>query len=378
MNFKLVYASLSITLKEFYRSKASMFFVLLFPIILMLLFGLIFQDQGETVYDLHVRDLDGGVNSQNITEMLGNTEIFNIVEVGDEVGDIEDAKDYLTEHKLNAMLVIPEGYSDGFDAIMIDRFLGIPTNDTVDVVMIYDPANTAAMTKISILNSILDGVNKAATGMPDVLVLEMETTVSDDFDYIDFFAPGIIAMSVMTTALFGTVTINTELRQKGILRKLATTPLSRSEWLLANILYQLCMAILSTISIILIGVGLFDLNPHLNLFLPLFVILNVFAFSGIGMLITRFVKEAESAHAAANAIMFPMMFLSGTFFPLEGMPDFLQTFAKVLPLYYVNEGLRAAMITLDEGTLMTSTVVLIILAIVIFILGVLLTSWKHD
>ena len=62
------------------------------------------------------------------------------------------------------------------------------------------------------------------------------------------------------------------------------------------------------------------------------------------MILTRIVKEAQSAAAAANALIFPMMFLSGSFFPLEMMPGFLQTFARILPLYYVNEGLRASMV----------------------------------
>jgi ABC-2 type transport system permease protein len=48
--------------------------------------------------------------------------------------------------------------------------------------------------------------------------------------------------------------------------------------------------------------------------------------------------------------MFPMMFLSGSFFPLEMMPDFLQSFAKTLPLYYLNEGLRASMVLQDNVT----------------------------
>ena len=67
------------------------------------------------------------------------------------------------------------------------------------------------------------------------------------------------------------------------------------------------------------------------------------------MLLTPFAKEAESASAVANAFLFPMMFLSGTFFPVEMMPDFLQSFAKLLPLYYVNEALRAAMIFADDA-----------------------------
>ena len=67
------------------------------------------------------------------------------------------------------------------------------------------------------------------------------------------------------------------------------------------------------------------------------------------MILTRVAHEAESATAAANFIMFPMMFLSGSFFPLEMMPGFLQTIARILPLYYVNEGLRAAMVLADHA-----------------------------
>ena len=374
MNFRRIIGNLVVELKEFHRNKATMFFVLLFPIILMLLFGFIFQDQGQMEYDLLVQDLDGGPQATNLTQVLNLSGLFIVKQIDPDV----DPTQYLIDNKANTILVIPEGYSTDVDTIMMARMIGQPLNQTATLTVIYDPANTAAITKLGILNSLVDGINKAASGMPDVVLIETETTVSDDFDYIDFFAPGIIAMSVMTTALFGTVGMNTELRQKGVLRKLATTPLTRSEWLLANILYQLVMAVLSTLSILLVGMGLFGLRPHINLFLPLFVLLNVFAFSGIGMLITRFVKEAESAQAAANAVMFPMMFLSGTFFPLETMPQFLQDFANFLPLYYINEGMRAAMITLDPGTLWTSAGVMVVLAVVIFVLGVLLTSWKED
>jgi ABC-2 type transport system permease protein len=76
--------------------------------------------------------------------------------------------------------------------------------------------------------------------------------------------------------------------------------------------------------------------------------------------------------------MFPMMFLSGTFFPLEQMPDFLQGTAKFLPLYYVNEGLRSSMITQEMGIIIESLVIILIVAIIIFIMGVFLTSWKDD
>ena len=66
--------------------------------------------------------------------------------------------------------------------------------------------------------------------------------------------------------------------------------------------------------------------------------------SALGMIVARFVKNEETASMAANAITFPMMFLSGTFFQLEMMPSYLQQIAAVLPLTYMSQGLRDAMV----------------------------------
>ncbi len=96
------------------------------------------------------------------------------------------------------------------------------------------------------------------------------------------------------------------------------------------------------------------------------------------MILTRFVKEAQSAAAAANAIMFPMMFLSGSFFPIEMMPSFLQTFARVLPLYYVNEGLRASMVFADNVAALEYSGIIGAFAAVVFILGIMATKWEED
>jgi ABC-2 type transport system permease protein len=108
-----------------------------------------------------------------------------------------------------------------------------------------------------------------------------------------------------------------------------------------------------------------------------FVVLDVFAFVGIGMILTRVAKEAESAAAAANAIMFPMMFLSGTFFPVEMMPGFLQKFSRILPLYYVNEGLRASMIFLDNMVALRCSVIIGLFAAIVFVIGMMTTKWEE-
>ena len=172
--------------------------------------------------------------------------------------------------------------------------------------------------------------------------------------------------------------MNAELRQKGILRKLATTPITRIDWLLSNILYQLVLAIISTTSILLVSYAVFDVRLQLNGWLPAYLVLEVFAFVGLGMMLTPIAREAESAAAAANALLFPMMFLSGTFFPVEMMPGFLQKFARILPLYYVNEGLRAAMIFLDNLAALRCAAITGGVAVVVFAAGALVTRWDKE
>jgi ABC-2 type transport system permease protein len=184
-------------------------------------------------------------------------------------------------------------------------------------------------------------------------------------------------MSFMTMSLFGTVDSDTELRQKGVIRKLSTTPITRTDWVLSNILYQFTLAIVTTIAMLLVGYAVYNVSLQINAWLPVFIVLDVFAFVGIGMILTRFVKEAQSAAAAANAIMFPMMFLSGSFFPIEMMPGFLQTLARILPLYYVNEGLRASMVFVDHMAALRYSAIIGVFAAVVFILGIVATRWEE-
>ena len=480
MNLKRVLANLTVHIKQFFREKSTIFFVLLFPILLMLLFGAIFSGVDDITYQLPVQDHDGGYWSNHFIDGMNDSGVFEIIVV-----DVsKNPNEYLNSSGHNTMLVIPAGFSEqinntettyhylgqaltatseamnhtimvlngSVDSIAYSQSslnysteamdylvqatnlsspnsmgltlqalgstgnalnytgmslgstgeslnysnlalmeLGNALNYTVQAMtyeieahpalnlsIYYDPTESSAQTKVQIIHSMIDGLNKGLSGAKDIILIEANDVTSEKFNFIDFFAPGIIAMSVMSSALFGTVGMNTELRQKGILKKLATTPLTRSEWLISNILYQMFMAMLSTACILAVGMGIFGLRPHINIFMFIFILLNVFAFAGIGMLITRFVKEAESAQAAANAVMFPMMFLSGTFFQLEMMPDFLQTLAKFLPLYYVNEGLRAAMISLDMDIILECAIVIGIFGLAVFILGVLLTSWKEE
>lgn len=369
MSLRVVAANLYVKLLCVYREKTTMFFTLSFPIILILLFGTIFMSQDNVNFQLCVQDLDQSKASKQSVEALETNGKFKITRVRPDV----DAVQYVRDTKVTLVMVIPKGMER---ALQRRKFFS-DYQSTAAITYVYDPSSSSVATKMDILNGVLAGINQELSGIPPFLKPVAQSILIKKYRFIDYFIPGIIAMAVMTLSLFGSVNSNTELRQKGIIRKLSTTPITRSEWVLSDILYQFTIAVVSTIVMLLVSYAVFDVNLHINAWLPTFVALDVFAFVGIGMILTRFVKEAQSAAAAANAISFPMMFLSGSFFPIELMPNFLQTIAKALPLYYVNEGLRTAMIFEDNASALHAAAIIGAFAAVVFILGILATRWEE-
>ncbi len=369
MNLRVVNANLVVSIKSFYRERTAMFFTFAFPIILILVFGTIFKDQENVSFNLHVQDLDHTAFSSQLVKILDINGKFKIIKVE----PVTDATQYAKDNKLNLVLIIPKDYEKS----LMQRMELNDVNASVTVTYIYDPSSTSVSTKMQILNSVFAGINQKMSGKPPFIMSAEKSILAKKYRFIEFFIPGIIAMAVMTASLFGTVNVNTELRQKGVIRKLATTPITRTDWILSNILYQFILAVISTIAMLVVSYAVFNISLQINAWLPVFIVLDVFAFVGIGMILTRFVKEAQSAAAAANAIMFPMMFLSGSFFPIEMMPAFLQTLARILPLYYVNEGLRASMVFVDHMAALRYSAIIGVFAAVVFILGITATKWEE-
>jgi len=369
MKPRVVAANLYVKLLSVYREKTTMFFTIAFPIILILVFGTIFMSQDNIGFHLSVQDLDQTKSSKESIEALETIGKFKITRVDPAANVIQ----YVRDNKENLVLVIPKG----LERSLMRRKFFRDFQASATVTYVYDPSSSSVSTKIDILNGVLAGINQELSGTPPFIKSTKKSILTRKYRFIEYFIPGIIAMAVMTLSLFGSVNMNTELRQKGIIRKLSTTPITRVDWILSDILYQSIIALVSTTAMLLVSYAVFKVSLHINAWLIAFVLLDVFAFVGIGMILTRFVKEAQSAAAAANAISFPMMFLSGSFFPIELMPGFLQTFAKTLPLYYVNEGLRAAMVFEDNMDSLRNASIIGVFAAVVFILGIIATKWEE-
>ncbi len=360
MRTKAIIGDIKASVKNWYRNKAALFWTLAFPILLILLFGEIFSGGSES-YTIYVKDMDDSPLSHALINAMDNISIINLQPIGKEV----DVKEYAKKH---AVLEIPRGFQN-------EIFEGRRCNLT----LYLDPSKEQTNSAIrSFISSIVNELNLRFNNASIVVGYEEKYVVGEQFKYIDFFIPGIIGMTIMTSAIYGSIEINVKYRKRGMLKKLLTTPLQRGEWILAKMIYQLMLSFISAIVIIAVGIIAFHVKVYLDAIAILVIISASFAFTGIGMVIARFVNEEETADSAASAITFPMMFLAGTFFPLEIMPSFLQTIAKILPLYYVNEGLRNAMIYHSYGDALFNASIISIFAIIVFAIGVAITKWGEE
>jgi ABC-2 type transport system permease protein len=343
----------------------------------MLLFGAIFSVRQNPTFDLYLQNqdiVDGKPTSLSamFCDILNQTGIFNL----QMVDPTENATLLIEKEGIRRMLIIPSG----FEA----ECMNPPHNASIVLKMVPAEVDTASAAVKSVIDSVVEIFNtvlaESLTGQspPKVVTIRSESIVSKSFQYIDFFAPGLIAMTLMTTGIFGAIGWNTRNRELGILKKLATTPLTKLEWIIGVVLYELVMAAISTAAILTIGILVFDMKVLPNIYSIFLIVSGAIAFPGIGMVVARFVRESDAADAAGNAITFPMMFLSGTFFPLEMMPDFLQQIAKVLPLTYLNNGLRDSMVYGNVSGALTNTAIMLGIGAFFIVFGALITSWREE
>ena len=212
--------------------------------------------------------------------------------------------------------------------------------------LVYNSANMqTAQQAVSAVTSAAAQINLAMTGQSPMLMVQPKAASgSRSSTYLDFLLPGVLALMAMQNSLFGVAGSLTRWKEKGVLRRFLATPLRPIQFLGGVVLYQLVFGILSAALIVAIAVVFLHATVVLPL-LPLLVtvILGMAAFLAIGFVIAGFAKTEEASMPIINVVSFPMMFLSGVFFPVTTLPPFLRTIVHYLPLTYIVDGVRGLM-----------------------------------
>ncbi len=352
---------------QYLRSRTGTFFALAFPVLIILLFGAIFSGSGTTSLPLYVQNLDNTANSWKFVQALNDTNllVYNLIP-----SDVNITA-YIRAHSINTALLIPVGFGDN-----VTRAQNGDPSASVTVLLYGDPTQSSFGIATSAVGGAITGYNFQVRGTPPVVKMATATVSQRGEKYIDLFLPGIIGFTLLTTPLFGMTGICGEYRTRKYFKFLATTKLSKAEWLAAKILFYTLLMFASVALIMIAGVLVFHMDGAITPMAVLLIIAGTFEFTSLGMLLGIFIKDTETSAAIANAIGFPMMFLAGSFFPLDLFPSYLRTVANVLPLTYINEGLRATMVLGNDSTALLDLAVTAVIGVVFFVIAARGLSWK--
>lgn len=199
--------------------------------------------------------------------------------------------------------------------------------------------------------------------------------------YIDYIAPGVLSWGLASAALFGVSFTLMQWRNDDLLRIIRLSP--TSIWSVIGSRYIVALAIGVAQSLLFVGVAMlpvFGMRPDSTwpLSIPI-MLLAVTAFLALGLIVGSRANTAEAVAAIANCIVVPMAFLSGSFYPLELMPGWLQGISRALPLRYVNDGMAYAFTSF--GTMndyLLSCAALVAFAAVFVVIGVRTFRWSND
>lgn len=166
------------------------------------------------------------------------------------------------------------------------------------------------------------------------------TVTGGKVNFAQFYTPGIAVFAVTTSCYQGLIILVANLRDQGILKRVRGTPLPRWVYLTALVGAAILAALLSVLLMFAVAVPAFSFHIYWKLVPAAIVtlLLGAAAITSIALAVSTFVDRPESAQPIAAITLFPLLFVSGVFYPLEGAPDWLQKVAHFFPISHLAQG----------------------------------------
>ena len=338
---------LAITLanvKMMTRNRQGLFWALIFPLLLVVVFGL-FDFRGVTPTGLAVVDNSGGQKAEILRERLDGIAFLEPEDLdADAPGAIDEARQRLADGELGYLLIIPGGLDD---PVADSRFRG---NDGYAGV---EPVTLVYATRNPERNQLVEGavhslvIELRSAGQP---VIPERLVVSDvidapEVDYFDTVLMGLLGLGIMTNSIISIAVRVSTYRNQAVLKRLLATPLPVWKFFAGEIIAHLLLAIVQALIILAVGVFVFGgdlpgLKPGNLGWVLLIVLLGTVVFLNIGFILSAWAKSPAAASGMGNAVALPMMFLAGAFFSTASLPWLLPYAALALPLTPMLDALR--------------------------------------
>ena len=329
---KLLWANIKMTL----RDKQAIFWSLVFPLMFIIIFGLFdFERAGDSKYMVFDR-----AQSELSKQFLAGFESVEIFKKIDSPGDLTSAREQLQKGDVDFILVIPEDFR-------ISSAPGAESAKPGEIQVLYSQsANmTANQVALSVIDKFMDKMNLSYAQAPTIFSYSAETIQTKKIKYIDLIMPGILGMSIMTSAVIGISTGISRYREQKLLKRLSATPLKVRDFLAAEVLSYLCVNLVQVSLIILLARFAFQVTVYGNYFyLYAICLFGSIIFLNLGFAVAGYAKNTKTAEALSQVVTMPMMFFSGVFFSTETLPGIVAKIVEYLPLTPMIDALRAVSI----------------------------------
>jgi ABC-2 type transport system permease protein len=304
--------------KLYRRDRAAMFWTFLFPVLMLLGFGVIFRaGAGAALTLVWVNPPDGALQDHELEAELGRGPL-KLLRLS-----AEDAEARWRKGETAAQL----DSSDGALRLRVNSYLAAQGGPAAQIVQQAHLITQARGQGIE----------------PTLIPIAMETPGhTRSANYAAFLLPGLLGLNLLTMGLFSVGMVTVSYREKGKFRRLAVTPLPRWVFLGGQVLHRLTIVVLQSTILLLVGwLGFGIRNEGSYAALGLVMALGTACFMAMGFALSSFAETTEAYAAISNLCFFPMMLLSGVYFTLDSAPRWLQNAVIALPLSPYVKTLRA-------------------------------------
>lgn len=316
-----------ISVRRYFRDRVALFFTVAFPLIFLLIFGSLSKSDSVS---FHV-GLVNQSQSQFARQFAADTKKSKLFKVDDSVNNLDQAKQKMSRSEIDATIVLPPSFGE------------IKNSHPAGQAQIYYNQNNdqASQAIYSVLQGQFEAINSKYVKAETPFSVGLKSISAEGLSRLDYTVSGLIGFSILGLGIFGPVNYFPQMKKQGVLRRLHITPLRSWEFFVSSVLSNSIIGIFSIAVMIAVASAAFHFRIVGNYFeLAAVVILGILTIFGIGLAVGGWARNENQAAPLANIITFPMMFLSGTFFPRFLMPEWVQYISAYLPLTPIIDAIR--------------------------------------
>ena len=319
--------------REFIRDRLATVITLIMPILFAMFFAMIFGGTSNYKLDLGLVVEDTGPVGQHLAAALTSEEAKKMLNVT--TGSRDEIMAALSKGSVQVAMVLPAKLTEA-----------VATQQPIDVELFYDQARqTSAGAGLGIANSLLSQADLHIRGVEPLLVPQVKPIQTNPLRAVDYYVPSLLAMAMLWLGLFGTLVPLVEQREQQVLRRLSASPVSRVNLLAGQVSWRLTVGLVQTVIFVAVGTFALGVREQGNwLLFAAASVLGALVFVSMGYCLAGVSRTMEGAVAVAQVVNFPMMFLSGMFFDVQVLPDFLRPVMHVLPPTYLGDAFRQTMV----------------------------------